>query len=246
MAGTIKWSFERVGRTDSTQEVARKLAGSGAEEGTVVVALTQTSGRGRKGRAWLSPAGGLYMSLILRPKRSGGVQLLPLVGSFAVADGIKKDTGIVPFVRWPNDVLVGGKKVAGVIAECAYRGKNLTYAIVGVGINCNAATESLGEYAPFSTSIAEELGVEVDLTILRDKVLECFARIYAEWERSGKVVERRKEWISTIGRKVEITRGHQTKVYLAEDVKGDGSLIVRSGKDRTVLRVEEVERLRES
>jgi BirA family biotin operon repressor/biotin-[acetyl-CoA-carboxylase] ligase len=177
------------------------------------------------------------MSVILRPKRNDEIQLLPLVGAFAVADGIMKDTGLVPFVRWPNDVLLEGKKIAGIIAESAYRGKNLSYAIVGIGINCNARADSLGEYSQFSTSLKEQLGVEVDLSILRDRVLDCFAPFYSEWERSGKIVGRRKDWISTIGKKVEITRGDEKAIYLAEDVREDGSLVVSSGRDRLVLRV---------
>ena len=98
------------------------------------------------------------MSLILRPKRPTGLQLLPIIASFAIMEGIEQETGVVTFMRWPNDVMLQGKKVAGVIAEASYRGETLSHVVVGMGINCNFRAESLGELASSSTTLMDYMG----------------------------------------------------------------------------------------
>jgi len=103
----------------STQDVAKELASSGAEEGTVVIAETQTKGRGRKGRSWVSPpGGGVYLSIILRPSlMPSQVVQIPLVAGVAVTKAIKRATPLLPTIKWPNDIIVGGKKVSGILTE---------------------------------------------------------------------------------------------------------------------------------
>lgn len=185
------------------------------------------------------------MSLILRPQRKSGLQLLPLIGALAVADGIKKDTGIVPFVRWPNDVTIHGKKVAGVIAEAGYKETMPSHLILGLGVNCNFASQSLGEIAKYSTTLMDELGVSVDITILRDKVLQSFEHLYAEWGRGVSLVSKKKDWISTIGKKIEVNRKTGVVLCTAEDVNDDGTLVIRTEISRETLRAEDIERIRE-
>ncbi|MBI3022121.1 MAG: biotin--[acetyl-CoA-carboxylase] ligase [Thaumarchaeota archaeon] len=241
----MSWSFREVGKVDSTQLVASRLVKEGAPEGVVIIASEQASGRGRMGREWYSPRGGLYMSLILRPKRKSGLQLLPLIGALAVADGIKKDTGIVPFVRWPNDVTIHGKKVAGVIAEAGYKETIPSHLILGLGVNCNFASRSLGEIAKYSTTLMDELGVKMDITILRDKILQSFGHLYAEWGRGVRLVSKKKDWISTVGKKIEVIRKTGVVVCTAEDVNDDGTLVIRTELSRETLRAEDIERIRE-
>lgn len=131
----------------STMDEAHLLASQSAPEGTLVVATQQTQGRGRLGRAWVSPAGGLYLSLILRPRRSlGETPQLSLVAGLATAEAVQERTGLVPMIRWPNDLLVNGAKLAGILVESySYtspdHGPSLPAPAVIVGIGINVTTD---------------------------------------------------------------------------------------------------------
>jgi len=248
MTSTLTWSVQKIGKTESTQTVAANLANDGAAEGLVVVAEEQAVGKGRYGRSWLSPQGGLYMSLILRPKRPTGVQLLPIITSFAIMEGIKRETGVVTFMRWPNDVMLQGKKVAGVIAEASYRGETLSHVVVGIGINCNFRAESLGELAGSSTTLMDYLGRPVDLAGLRDRILSCLAPLYRDWSlgrAAVKILESRGH-ISTIGKRVEVKLSNgSTLVCRATNIDRNGGLVVERDGQEALLRAEDVERLKE-
>ncbi|MBI3292842.1 MAG: biotin--[acetyl-CoA-carboxylase] ligase, partial [Elusimicrobia bacterium] len=122
----------------STQSEAKRLADAGASEGTLVIAERQRKGRGRLGRSWASPPGGLWCSLVLRPQiLPAAAPQLTLVASLAVTDAIAKVTDLRPAIKWPNDVLVEGKKVCGILTEIGIQGNCLQWAIVGIGINVN-------------------------------------------------------------------------------------------------------------
>jgi len=120
----------------STNMLARQLAQKGVKEGTVIIAEMQTAGKGRKDRKWLSPPGGLWFSVILYPSlppEKGG--LMTMTASIAVVDGIKESTGLKASIKWPNDVLVGEKKVCGILTEIEAKMNEIDFAIVGIGIN---------------------------------------------------------------------------------------------------------------
>lgn len=132
--GSILHNFDRL---TSTNDAAKEMAAQGAEEGTAVIAREQTAGRGRQGRQWSSPPGtGLYLSIILRPNIAPSRSaLIPLAAAVAVAETLALDYGLNPDIKWPNDVLIGERKICGIIVESAIEKKLLQYAILGVGVN---------------------------------------------------------------------------------------------------------------
>src|SRR5712692_6055625 len=138
----VSWTIVELDEVGSTQDVAKALASMGAPEGTTVAAKSQSSGEGRVGRSWFSPAGGLYMSFILRPGNLQHPELVSLFTSVAVVQGVKHATGLSTKIRWPNDVMVGPKKLGGVIAEAQSYKQEITQVVVGVGVNCNAPLTS--------------------------------------------------------------------------------------------------------
>lgn len=129
----------RVYRLDdvgSTQDEAHRMAAAGAPSGTAIVAARQTAGRGSRGRSWASPAGGLWMSVITRPPSGAGVELLSLRAGLATAAALESIRGLPPVeLKWPNDVLLGGRKVGGILCEARWQGDALAWVAVGIGVN---------------------------------------------------------------------------------------------------------------
>jgi len=187
----IEWRAE----IDSTQRLARELARAGAEEGTCVIAEAQSAGRGRLGRTWHSPPGAnLYCSLVLRPPLApAAVPQIALVAGVAVAATVDQTTGLPAAIKWPNDVLVRERKVAGVLTELEAELERVRFVIAGIGVNLNVATLP-AELAGRATSLAIEAGRPVDraaftarlLAALEDRytrfVAGGFAAVRAEWE----------------------------------------------------------------
>ena len=243
-----KWSFVERGEVDSTQLVARELASKGAPEGTIVVAKSQSTGRGRQGRAWVSPPGGLYMSFILRPGSIRSPEALPLVAALAIVDGVRSLTGLPARIRWPNDIMVGSKKLGGVIAAAETQGREVALVLVGVGVNCNATISGLPSPGGEATSIAEEVGNDVEIPMVRGSILESFSRLYERFRAGDDLAPLWKESVSTIGKSVTIKmRAGETPFSCdAVGIASDGGLVVsRSGVQSTV-RAEEIEWLRET
>lgn len=174
--GAVRHELEE---TDSTQEVARELARAGAPEGTLVITEHQREGRGRGGRVWIDQAGqNLLFSLVLRPQLAPGrVPPLALVAAVAVADAVERAAGAEPRIKWPNDLLLGGRKFCGLLAEAASDGATVERVILGVGVNVNQR-DFPAELAGHATSIALELGRVVDRAALLGAVLEQLERWY--------------------------------------------------------------------
>lgn len=161
--------------TASTNDVAARLANAGAGDGTTVVADMQTAGRGRIGRAWFSPPGaGLYVSVVVRPKRAapapgGGTMpaVLPLpsrltlLAGVALADAVRSTTGLPVEIKWPNDVVLAGRKLAGILAEASAQTFGIEYIILGLGINVRVAAYP-PEIADRASSLEAELGRPAD------------------------------------------------------------------------------------
>ena len=167
--------FESLG---STNDLAKELAASGASHGTLVVADEQTAGRGRGDRRWLtSKGGGLALSLILRPGEieipaDGGVGCMT---ALAICDALQEE-GLQAQIKWPNDVLIAERKVAGVLVETAWQGMELSWMVVGVGVNVRTTSippEGQVEYP--ATSVDAELGHRVDRVLFLLRLLRCFA-----------------------------------------------------------------------
>jgi len=225
----------------STQDVARSLAAQGANEGTVIIAETQTSGRGRMGRAWVSPAGGLYLSIILRPNvRPPEALRFPLIAGVAVAHAIEKVTGLKPRVKWPNDVLLNGKKVAGILTEMSADMDRLNHIIVGIGLNVNTPKESFAEeIQEIATSLMAEKGQPVPRVKMVQSILTEFELLYDEFGRSGfEPIRRRWKTLSdTLGKPVTVSFLDQQVQGRAFDIDHDGALIIQKwngGSERVV------------
>jgi len=216
-------------RVGSTNDEAKRLAEDGAPEGTLVVADEQTAGRGRLQRTWWAPAGtALLMSLILRPDLAPHqAQRLTMLCSLAICDAIAGTTGLVPAVKWPNDVLLRGRKVCGILTELGIEGPRLAYAVVGMGVNVNVDFGGAGELTLTATSLAQELGREVSrLELLRAiliNVEERYARLragespHAEWAAR----------LATLGQRVIVTTPTEQLSGIAEGVDADGALLLR-------------------
>ncbi|MEM3627822.1 MAG: biotin--[acetyl-CoA-carboxylase] ligase [Candidatus Bathyarchaeia archaeon] len=175
-------------RVDSTNNFAKKLARYGAVEGTVVVAEEQTAGRGRHGRKWFSPKGGLYFSVILRPKMKVNKTVGVIVAAgLAVIKVLSENYGLRVEAKWPNDVLLDGKKVCGILTEVNSTGENVNYVVVGIGINVNSATakEFPEELKPIATSLREKLKRKVELEPLLKQCLEKLEEVYEAYIKLG-------------------------------------------------------------
>lgn len=157
----------------STQKLAKELALNGANHGTLIVADEQTEGRGRLVRNWYSPKGtGLWMSLIIRPEIA--IQQAPqltLLTAVAVVEAIKDVAGIQPEIKWPNDILISGKKVCGILTELQAEESHIQSLIIGIGINVNQKQE---DFPSELQTIATSLKIEADKLIDRTKLLQCF------------------------------------------------------------------------
>jgi BirA family biotin operon repressor/biotin-[acetyl-CoA-carboxylase] ligase len=225
-------SDERVGRprlhlrsAGSTNDRARELAAAGAPHGTLVTAGEQTAGRGRQGRGWATPPGtAIAASLVLRHHDA----LLPLRAGLAVADV----AGPAARVKWPNDVLVGGRKVGGILVESALAGSRVRYAIAGLGINVNFQATSLGplpDAAISPTTLLDAAGALVDRERLLSRLLDDLDRGYVliHSHRLPEILARYRERLSTLGREVRIHGALEVVEGTAEDVAPDGALVVR-------------------
>ncbi len=226
----IYWpEIDRYDNLSSTQDRARQLAQDSAPEGTVVTATTQTDGRGRLGRIWVSPGGGLWFSLVLRPRVSPAeAPALNLLAAVAVTEALRSVTGLEAGIKWPNDVLVEGRKLAGILMEMKTGSDGIEYVLVGVGVNANIdpAVMPSDLRLPVAT-ILGETGRQTDLENLLDTILASFWTYYENWpnHRAG-VLSRWRELSVTLGRRVTISSAGRTVTGSARDINSDGSLIV--------------------
>ncbi len=219
-------------RIGSTNDLAKKLATYGAVEGTVVVADTQDAGRGRLNRNWVSPKGGLWFSLILRPKcHPTEATRLVFVACLAVAETLSKRYGLKVETRWPNDVVVNGRKICGILAEMNTIGEAVNHVIVGVGINANfdaakAFPESLRTPA---TSLKSELGNSIRLGELLGLLLERLEIKYHLFVSgdSRRIIDEWKAYAAFLGRKINVACENGNLRGVALDVDYDGAFILK-------------------
>jgi BirA family biotin operon repressor/biotin-[acetyl-CoA-carboxylase] ligase len=211
--------------TTSTQDIATELAKKAAPEGTVVIAGEQQSGRGRMGRSWLSPAGGLATSIILRPPVDS-VYLLPAITSVAVFRTLR-NLGIRAGIKWPNDVLIEDKKVCGILIEHGLKAGELSYSIVGVGINVNFDTGSYPEIADIATSLSVQLGHEVPVAEVARHLYTELEDIYTGMSEPSYVIKEWSQNMVTIGRRVSADFHGNRIDGTAEGVNRQGNLVMR-------------------
>lgn len=213
--------------TDSTNRDAVALAVGGAAEGTVVMAAEQRAGRGRTGRVWVSPPGGVYMSLVLRPRIA--VQSAPLVTlltSVAMAEAVEAVTGVRPEVKWPNDLLVGGRKISGNLTEIGTVADAVDWVVTGVGINVSTTAEQLGELGGGATSLCIATGGPVSRVAVAVAFLERAEHWYTALSQgdAGPVIGRWKELSGIVGRHLRVRRGDALLEGLVTDITPEGLL----------------------
>jgi len=208
----------------STMDAARELAKKGAGEGTVVIAEAQTRGRGRLSREWLSPEGGIYFTLVLRPRISPAyAPRINLMASVAVATTIRKLFGLKAELKWPNDVLIEGRKVCGILAEMDAEMDVVNFVNVGIGINANT---SIPQFEKTVTSLKDALGREISrkeflsvllMEIERQQPLLMKADLLEEWKKLS----------VTLNKHVRIVAADEMIVGRAIDIDTTGALIVK-------------------
>jgi BirA family biotin operon repressor/biotin-[acetyl-CoA-carboxylase] ligase len=217
---------------DSTNNLLKSMGDMGAPHGTVVIADEQTGGRGRQGRSFSSPKGvGIYFSLLLRPD-CAPTQVGHVTAMVAVAtcDAIEKVTGVRPGIKWTNDLILNGKKLAGILTEMnvEWESGTLQYLVTGIGINCNhQKTDFPTEVQEMATSLRQELGVTVDRSRLAAELVRALSNM------SRDVVQGKEEWLRryrqdciTIGKQVKIVRGQDVRSGTATGIDENGGLIV--------------------
>lgn len=213
---------------DSTNDVAFNLAVKGASEGTLVIAEGQHRGRGRMGRGWISPKGkGIYFSLILRPQiMPNETPKLTLVTAVAIAEAVRKSTGLAALIKWPNDILIGEKKLGGILTELNAEVDRVRFVIIGVGINVNIKKTQL----PFrATSIKSETQDAFSRIELLQQMVREIEGYYLLYSKSGfqPIIEKWKHLSATLGRRVKVASCKGEIEGQAQDIDLDGSLLVR-------------------
>lgn len=227
--------------TDTTNNRARELALEGAPEGTLVVAEKQTAGRGRRGKVWESPLGtGIWMSLVLRPQiMPAEASVLTLLCGLATAEAIEAETGLSAGIKWPNDILINGKKAVGILTEMDCEMSEVHFVIPGIGINVNTASFP-PEIAEIATSLYLECGKTVSRRRLVHKVLERLEEHYETFLRTGSfaaMLEDYRKHCITLGKEVHVL-GREPFFAEALDITPEGELLVRradNGKEEVVF-----------
>jgi BirA family biotin operon repressor/biotin-[acetyl-CoA-carboxylase] ligase len=220
-----------VAETDSTNLRAKDLAVGGAPEGTAVIAGSQTAGRGRKGRSWFSPAGGgIYLSLILRPTMPPSeAPVITLMTGVAAAESLFSVTKLDARIKWPNDLLVSGKKIAGILTEISTEMDRIDHVVVGVGVNVNMPRASLPEeLRETATSVLIETGMHCARVRLVQAFLEQFETYYRTLQDEGfePIRKRWKELSDIIGRRISVEMIGKVQTGRAVDVDTDGVLVL--------------------
>ena len=219
--------------TTSTNDVIEKFARDGAKEGVVVFAESQTRGRGRLGRKWMSPTHkGLWFSVLLRPKLSPQeTTQLTVASATALRRAIRNVTGLSAEIKWPNDLLVGGKKIVGILTEMSAEVDRVRHVILGIGVDVNQdAAEFAPELRKTATSLKIELGEEISRAELATEILRELDTDYARI-CGGKFPQVADEWeagCATIGQKVSVQMGVRMIRGCAESLDDDGALLVRT------------------
>jgi BirA family biotin operon repressor/biotin-[acetyl-CoA-carboxylase] ligase len=236
MIGKRVYYFEEI---DSTQDFAQKIALDKKENGTIIIAEKQTSGRGRLDRKWMSPKGGIWFSLIIQPKFDiSNSTLVPIAGAIALTKSIRSVLKIQTSVKWPNDITLNGKKVAGMLVDASFQANNIEYMVLGVGINFDIDTKRLEKKLMKSPNF---YGVDslrkkenkIPPRLLLNAFLLEFEKTLLQLTKGqkSKIV---KEWMKradNIGKKIIINTSNGKISGIAQGIDSDGALKVKTSKE---------------
>jgi len=240
-----KWIGKRIHHfqtLDSTNSKAYELALNGAEEGEVVIAESQEKGKGRLGRQWFSPPFlNIYVSLILRPKiPPHQASLITLMAAVATADAIRNFSGLLPLIKWPNDILLRDRKVAGLLNEIQSEVDRIHFVILGIGINLNMDEKMFSkEIRNVATSLKIETGQAVSRKDFLQSLFLELERWYATFSEEGSalILKAWRDRAHIKGKQVKVTSFGETLVGRAIDIDSDGALIleIKGGKRKRVV-----------
>lgn len=236
---TIGREVEFHGSLPSTNARASEMASEGCREGTVIIAGEQTQGAGRMGRSFSSPPGGLYLSVVLRPAvPPEQISSLPLIFGLSVAKAIGCTVSLNTELKWPNDVLIGGKKVCGILSTSTVSKAKVDHVVIGVGINANTKVTDLPQaLAGSATTLHDVLGRELDLEELTKNLLYFMDLHYSQFI-DGRTAELLEEWSSrssTLKGMVRVETGSGTIEGMALGIDHAGALLVKT--DDSISRV---------
>jgi BirA family biotin operon repressor/biotin-[acetyl-CoA-carboxylase] ligase len=209
----------------STMEVARRAAREGAPEGTVVIAEEQTAGKGRLKRAWLTPRGNIALSVILRPSLSTLPSLI-MLASLAAVHAIETVTHLRPVIKWPNDILINGRKVGGILIENDIIGARVS-SVIGIGLDVSLKPADYPEIAAVATSLSEEAGAAISRLEVVRSLLVSMERLLLRMTDGESLFEEWRDRLVTLGKEVRATTPDAVCEGIAESVDTDGSLLVR-------------------
>jgi BirA family biotin operon repressor/biotin-[acetyl-CoA-carboxylase] ligase len=233
----------RYDEVDSTNDVVESLAKEGAPEGTTVMAERQRQGRGRQGRAWFSPGrGNLYVSVLLRPKISA-TDLPALVPAFGlgVAEALEEFVSVRAELKWPNDVLVRGRKIAGILTESVIQGGEVNYVVVGIGVNLNI--DNLPEdLADTATSVRLEIGTQVDHEAFVPVFFRQLDLVYRRFNSQG-FAALTDAWNTRDAlreRQVRLDTGMHILEGIAKGINPSGALILETPEGRQQISAGEI------
>lgn len=221
---------------NSTQDIAISLAEQENAHGALIIAEQQSGGRGRMKRKWVSPRGGIWISVVLKPAIPTATStMLPFVAALAVCDAIREATGLKAALKWPNDVMINGKKVAGILLDLSAEAETVNYAVIGIGINANFEPSEIKVYRegrPAITSIKGELGQDVSRLRLTALLLEKLEHFYLMLEEKGAppiIAEWRKR-SDMMGKGVTVIQQGKERKGVAADINDDGALQVKTAE----------------
>lgn len=219
--------------TTSTSDVLERMARDGVREGTVIFAESQTRGRGRLGRGWVSPAGrGLWFSVLLRPTlRPQAATRLTVAAAVGLSRAIRRTLPVRPEIKWPNDLMLHGRKLAGVLTELSGELDSIRHASLGIGVNANLLEEDFPpEIRGLATSLRMVLGRPVDRPHLAAAILQELDGAYASalGDGFGKLAEEWSDQCSTLGRLVTVHAGQRRIAGRAEALDEEGALLLRT------------------
>ena len=228
----IGGNIQHFAEIDSTNNYAKKIASEGCAHGTVVVADRQTMGRGRIGRQWQSDsADGLWFSIVVRPElEPENIQVITLATSVAVVEAIKETQGIICGIKWPNDIILDGRKLGGILTELSAEPGHVNYVVVGIGINVNQDLEHFDyEIRQKAVSLKMYDNKPVQRSKLLGSILTSFEKLYKSvlLGKNKDIIDKWSEYSVTIGKEVKVAYRNVEYIGTAQSIAADGRLIVK-------------------
>jgi len=216
---------------NSTMEACNRLAILGEPNGTIVSANYQQSGRGRFKRKWVSPSGdNIQMSVLLRPNQQE-LKYLNIFASMAVLATCEQTLGVDGSIKWPNDVQINGKKIAGILTETVLEGEKVVSCVIGIGLNVNLDVKTQAEIEETATSLKCEKGRYISRSVILKELIKQLDFYYSQISDGRSLTQRWSDKLSTIGKRVTLSFGKNPNgnilVGLAESISDDGGLIIR-------------------